>query len=307
MIADLTSNTRTWGLLAAMGLNLIIFGGLVGGPTVAFVSEYLGFKRGVVFAEKFAQQASRLAHILAWGVFLALGVAVLLLKDSPYIQIALAVGLVYLLSLIFLVGYWAGWNILVKNKKPLHLILGIHAVTGFWALLLISMLILRLLAGKALGLAEMSILPPVTSTFWAMTVEAVFLCLTISGIINFSYLFARRKKDDFGRDYYRWAGCFAARWSLYPAVGAVAAGTWVFMQSREFIADRLMSHFILIPWALGMGLVVVNLVLMAWVSKSAHPMRLRFLAPLSLLILWAAMCMITMTYVQIHAPVVFLK
>ena len=274
-------DATTLGLIAYLGL-LALAGSLVTGTMVsAFVAEAAyGLGRGK-FRDKFGQQAAAMgpkvlllllllvAPLIAWGLSLAedpLGLAL-----SPYgkvIQAALAPLLAGWLGMAVYSGSWVA----LRRSKGLHRLLGGVSLLGLLAGLYSCINI-----GAAWMLADgisasspwRMVWLPVSWGVWPVWAAVVGNGVGAAGVLGMGYLVLRRNKDDFGRDYYRFALARAGRWGLVLLLPVVIAAAWL--------------GYLGVAWppALMVSLSVVAIAALAvvWLSarvmRSQHPLRLK--------------------------------
>ena len=90
-----------------------------------------------------------------------------------------------------------------------------------------------------------------------------------AGILGMGYLVLRRNRDDFGRDYYRFALPQAARWGPVLLVPVAILGAWLGFRGVTWtpVLTALLA-------AVGVS-ALAGVVLLARVIRSRHPLRLK--------------------------------
>ncbi len=115
------------------------------------------------------------------------------------------------------------------------------------------------------------------------------------GVLGMVYLLTRRTRDDFGRDYYRWAVSRAAAWGT--ACPLVLAGTAALIASTfpRPLTGLLETPSLIVPLGLGVVLLLAVSGLCLTILRNQHPMRLKARMVL------AACCLLAGTGLLTHA------
>ncbi len=209
-----------------------------GATFIAFCSEVHAYFSKKIFYKKFSEQMSifALGNLLFTTLCGALCLSYLILQkknihaaflgQSPLALVVASVGFT-LFMLALLKGSRTG-----KNNKG-HLLL-----TSLAALACLITLISSLAAVKyALYTAETPALqvllfPPLRSMHWPVLLLLIILFLIYGSGIGLSYLFFRRKRDDFGRDYYNFALLLALRWAIGASLALLIFSAWIWASSQ---------------------------------------------------------------------------
>ncbi len=226
-----------------------------GTPLVALVAERLGIAQKRVFLDKFASQITTMGVILglsslpfAAGVwFMGWGGSwlVLYLKDPnlplPPFSLALAgqasllTAGFYVLTLCLLLLYKFTWKSLSKSKT-LHSLLGILATLAGFGTLFLFVLVQRMKvlfpdvhpADQDLSQFFTSLVNEGgNSAFWPLFGVSVGIIIVSAAALGLVYMVLRRKKDDYGRDYYNYGLKHCATWAVSGATICLALGGWV--------------------------------------------------------------------------------
>jgi hypothetical protein len=262
--------------------------GAAGGPVIALVSGLLGWGRRFPFLRKFGQQVSRLAlySSLVWIACLA-GLAWWVQSSPPWRTAVLevadwrelaALGAIVVCGLVFLAAYTATWKAL-KQRPLVHGLIGLISAAGMniglvWGLNL-ALVVLTGLQGQTNGLPAQlpsSLQPVQFELLWPAAAQTAPLLLGGAGVLAMVFLLLRRNRDDFGRDYYRFAVPCAARWSLLfglqvggPALAIPLMGQTAQGLEPSFMAVGLSACLLLLASAVLSGLVL----------RSGSPLRLK--------------------------------
>ena len=206
-----------------------------GAPAIALVSELIGLLSGKPFPARSARQVSRLAvlaHALFWAAALTSGAT---LMGHPFWQSEFATSNRLLLILaaalpffgtLALAAYDLGWKG-AKERKTAHFLLGCVANVpvkyGYWALAALALLYFR-----GTGPDGQAFLPPWGSALWPLCGLWLPLALCLTAGFGLCYLLLRRDKDDWGRDYYRFAAPFLGKWHLAGGLLTLACMVWLY-------------------------------------------------------------------------------
>lgn len=265
---------------ALLPLPLLLAALFWGAPAIALVSELISLISGKPFPARAARQMSRLAlggHVLFWLVIAACAA---LLSTQPFWQSEFVTGnrllLMAALALPFfgsiaLAGYDLGWKV-ARERKTIHFLLGCLANVpikyGYWALAGLGLLFFR---GVSLGSPDF--LPPWGSALWPLMALWLPLSLCLAAVIGQCYLLLRRNADDWGRDYYRFAAPFLAKWHLICGLVVLAVLVWLYASLKGVFNLHLPQIF---HAALaGMACLGVAMLLSLLVTVSENPMRLK--------------------------------
>ncbi|MEF8823723.1 MAG: hypothetical protein V5A14_03055 [Desulfohalobiaceae bacterium] len=271
----------TLGLIAYLGL-LTLAGSLVTGTMVsAFAAEAAyGLGRGK-FRDKFGQQAAAMgpkvlllflllvAPPIAWGLSFAedpLGLA--LSPGGRVLQMALAPLLAGWLGMTVYSGSWVA----LRRSKGLHRLLGGASLLGLLAGLYTCLNIgaaWMLGDGTTASSLWRMVWLPVSWGVWPVWAALVGNGVGAAGVLGMGYLILRRNKDDFGRDYYRFALARAARWGLGLLLPVLIAAAWLGFRGVAWTPVLTASLAVV-------AIAVLALVLLsARVMRSRHPLRLK--------------------------------
>ncbi len=280
------------GLIAYLGL-VALAGSLVTGTMVsAFAAEVAyGLGRGK-FRDKFGQQAAAMgpkvllllwllvAPPIAWGLSLAddpLGLAL-----SPW-------GRVLKMTLAPLLAGWLGMTVYsgswvaLRRSKWLHRLLGgaslLGLLAGLYTCLNIGAAWMLTDETTASSLWEMIWLPASWGV-WSAWAALVGNGVGAAGVLGMGYLVLRRNKDDFGRDYYRFALARAARWGLVLLLPVLIAAAWLGFRGVTWTPVLTAS----------LAVVAIAVLALLWLSarvmRSRHPLRLKGEIIAACLLVW---------------------
>jgi len=287
----------TYLALAALGL-----GAHLGGALVAWCSELSAKWGGPKFADKFGQQMAALSLRGLAAAVLILGGGVAATRERSFGPVLdfvehfpkdmwLWLGGGFLLGLVFLVLYTLSWKRL-RRSKGAHLAAGLISLLGLWGAfgwlsnLATGYAASRWLPGVELEAAWLWLFAVDHPLLWCVCGLLVVLSLASTGALGCGYLLLRRNRDDFGRDYYRFAVHLGAKWALAAAglIPGFVALLWVVRQWQWIPQDPVGAA------VLGLALAGQLAALGLWMRlvRSEHPMRLKGTISLGVLLTWVA-------------------
>lgn len=291
-------------------------------PLISAFSQSLAKSHKKSFYDKFGKQLTRMCLIFG-GIALAtlgLGVARYLTLDTTMLQgpyqlpIIVTAG-VTVLAAVFVTVYFKAWKAMRKQKSA-------HIALGFFSsfLLFAAICCIAILASSLMNAHPLPSLGNATDIFWALFLTAysptfiTFLTIgfamgfCLCGAFSQMYLLARRDKDDFGRDYYKFAMPYAAKWAIFGAVLQIVAtvtrlNIWILFQIiKTGTPEALIQNPLILTWASALGLPILACILWALTAASATPMRRKVSVYCAgTLILVADVCLITLAYLELLA------
>ncbi len=291
-----------------------------GAPLLATLFEMTGRSRKKIFFDKLAKQIGEMGLVMTLGVapFLVGGWAVLAMRYVQYRTLesatpmlgpaGFAVAGVAALTALFLLQYVMGWK-RMKQVKSAHILLGWLTVlstvaTAFLALVLqwimrhypTASAVDRSIASffSAIGSIE-----PLSSV-WPMLTLTVCLGVTACAALGLGWLLARRRKQDFGRDYYAFAYRKTAQAAMWAGLVSVAPMVWLGVTH----AGRLGVFDVRQPaWlAYTIGVTCLLLASLAWrgIAHSETPLRLKPAALLAGVLLFAVLVCLGVVAAQLY-------
>lgn len=235
--------------------------------------------------DKCSRQSALLGLILGWSLLIGARVWLYYIRSdySPEELVGFMLEMSWLLlslGTLFSSIYYCFWRIL-KNMPVLHSTLGVISAVQNCIALVSILFTARLLsvpgAPKATDgiLALPSLFPhALDSPLWSAACYTLPLIFAMAGAITCCWLVIRRKRDDFGRDYYSQMLAWCAAWArngwalvwflLLVSVGlrfwlSIATGSF---DNEECIFEACRLLFWLIP-----------ILLWTWVKVSRVPLR----------------------------------
>ncbi|MFP4167793.1 MAG: hypothetical protein ACLFSY_02960 [Desulfonatronovibrionaceae bacterium] len=200
-----------------------------GTAVIALGSEMAGQMENKL-ADKLAQQITRLGCIAVAAVALASILLAGLWSFGPErtfrpetVQFLLfRIIPVILLATVFFLVYLSTWKKL-KESKPAHASLGAisAALMGIFLFLLLASIM------TASPLYDLRNLPGVRSVVYPLLLQWLFFALTAGGTASLLFLLIRRNRDDFGRDYYRYALRACSKWVLISTLFGFVPCAWI--------------------------------------------------------------------------------
>lgn len=295
----LLNNPQYFGLIAAICLVCLALFATPSIPLISAISQFVAKSKKKSFYDKFGKQLTRMG-LLVGGTALAALVAgaVRLLTLTPDVfygplQLPIIVAsAITLFSFALLFAYFKLWKSMRKNKG-LHAQIGLITSVTMFAALFATMGVVKgvLITGHPL---------PSTGTtseiFLALYLGAgsgkLHLLYLIAAIAGFAlcgtfgqtYLLARREKDDFGRDYYKFALPYCAKWAVAGATMQLAAAAALFamlylpMFPIELtvsipLLQGLLNDPLFVTWMLAIALPLIACIFWITIIFSATPMR----------------------------------
>ncbi len=277
-------------------LAVMLLGCAFGVPALAILSEIAGIVRQKVFMDKFARQAARLGLLFIFSVLL--GVAGAWAISIGYLENS-GVWIKYdkfwdfslylcVIGLVLHGLYYFLWDKL-RRIKAFHLFLG---ALGAVAMILFLALMFWAVYRELMILPE--IFPQPDSIFLPMLAQTFLLIVSASAVLTMLYLLLRRNRDDFGRDYYRFALSFAARWALFFAVISPVTCVWLFLVMDKGFD---MTYTALPGGIFALSLIVLALVLWRLI-RSSQPMRNKAAISLCPLLIWVILVFRLVSYME---------
>ncbi|WP_150112109.1 hypothetical protein [Desulfonatronovibrio hydrogenovorans] len=281
------------------GLAVMLMGCSTGLPAIALLSELTGIVRKKVFMDKFAAQAARLGLVFVYSVSLV--VVGLWVLSSSYFQSAgvwvtydifwkTGIYLSFIASLFFSLYYFL-WNRLKKHKT-------IHIVIGLVGLSAMKMLLALLFWGVFRELLVIpEVVPGLDSIFLPILTQVFILSAGAGASLGLVYLLVRRNRDDYGRDYYRFALGFGARWGIFFLVLSPLTCAWLFLV-MPFSFDYTYTA---LPGAVYAGCLVLSSLVLWRIVRSPQPLRNKAAIVICPVIIWTVFVFRMVSYLEFAA------
>lgn len=275
---------------------VLLLGSSLGIPALAFLSELSGIIRQKVFMDKFARQAARLGLMFIYAVLLVVagmwGACFYYPESSgAWVRYDLfwnfSLYLCLLAAMLFSLYYFL-WDKL-KKIKSFHLFLGALGVLSMKAFLaLLFWAVYR----------ELMIIPDVMpdpgSIFLPILAQIFLISLSGAAALTLVYLLMRRNRDDFGRDYYRFALSFGAKWAVFFAVVSPVTCIWLFL----VMETGFDLTYTAVPGAI-YALALIGAILVLWrVIRSDQPLRNKVAIGLCPVLIWIILVFRLVSYLE---------
>jgi len=212
----------------------------LGAFPLALANEIRSASKSMVFLKKLAQQLSALGLMfLAYTLVAVAGSYAVVATQAPDLlrpwreepsTLAAVVGVAVAYVLLALI-YAFTWR--SAGKSPLHRLLGLVTSAGIVALLSLSLCLKLAMytelpeTGPAMALGEALASGMGHAQFAPLLLNTILTCLACAAGFGLLFLLSRRKRDDFGRDYYGFAVRTLAGSAIVAALGTVASEAWV--------------------------------------------------------------------------------
>lgn len=272
--------TLPYWFFAVLPLMFLVAALFWGAPLLSMFGELVSLVTGKPFPARCARQMSRLAltpHVLfllltaAWGLFSL---------QKPFWNgelittnwLILLCGIVVpVLGSLFYLVYDFTWK-KARDNKIVHFLLGCLAnfsfKYGYWSLVIVGLLIFR-----TLPLQSPAFIPPMGSALWPLVCLWLPLSVMLAASLGLGYVVLRRNKDDWGRDYYRYAPLFLAKGHILAGLVTLAVLAWLF-----FSLKGIFNLFLPQIWYPALGtLAAMGLAMLCSISLicTDNPMRLK--------------------------------
>ncbi|MBU1002893.1 MAG: hypothetical protein KKE73_10255 [Proteobacteria bacterium] len=275
------------GVFLILALHLCaVYTGLGAFP-LAWLSETLSATSKKVFLKKLGQQLSALGILFLAYTLVSVGGSFAVMQatypelirpwlDQPLLIVPMltALGWFVLFGLLYAFTWRAA-----KNQPGLHRALGLLATLGVPAVLGMSLCMKLALYTELPQIAPTMELGPMLSAglghplFAPLVLSSLLLALCCGSGFGLVYLLTRRKRDDFGRDYYTFAARFAANIAALCTVSALASQAWIAaLMLPTLLAEAGPS---LLGWltAGGAGCALAASITWAMIARSENPLR----------------------------------
>ena len=278
-----------------LSFNLILCLAAVALPAMAGISELSAHSRKQVFAKKHAQQTAPLGLVLmVYTAVVAGGAAYMIatrsggeLLEAFALPMLAPLGLWALLAVVHAVTWKA-----LKNQPVVHALLGLLAgasgLAGVHAVAALTRASLGPVHAGPRGGPDVAglLAPTIAEAHWPLLAHLVFVAFAGAAALSIVWLFLRRNKDDWGRDYYVFAMRLASRRASLALFAAICVQGWLVASLQSVPPVILMRTDIGLLWALGLVFGAVAAWLFFRLSRSEHPMRGKASAAVAIVCLW---------------------
>ncbi|UZP68029.1 hypothetical protein N1030_03365 [Desulfovibrio mangrovi] len=282
-------------------------------PIITVANQQLAVLHKKSFHDKLAKQIASMATTLGCLFFTGIAAgSVHIAVQNPEIfqgpfRLPLMVSLgAVTFSFALLMAYTLLWKTM-RQSKSLHMLIGLFAaISMISALFLIYGLANSMLReGHVVpaGAGQLEIFTTIytvspASAMWPLFVQSLLGGLGASGMFTQCYLLLRRNRDDFGRDYYKFAAPSAAKWALIPTLMQLVPAAWLFFMLQPTLGTPATDNITMWCWLTAAVMPLLASGLWLRVMRSETPMRhkISMIAALPLAMLAAAAQMIAVTY-----------
>jgi hypothetical protein len=286
--------------MAPLAFNALLAMAALGAPIIAVLLEILAAAQSKVFYKKAAQQISALGlGCTAYTVFVALGTGTLIYLKIPGLLPFQLPEKMPLLWMAVPLTVWAVVTILhattwkfLKKPKALHISLGVVAslaalCTIYSCMAVKYAYVLPIPGERAVPETFAKLFMPTnTPMFYALTLSTMVLAPFAAGALGLGYIQYRRKRDDWGRDYYVFALRFVSGLTLFLGVAFLASQVWVAQSVHQAFAQLVFMQNIIPAWYIGLGICSLAAITWGVVWRSRMPMRFAGLLISGGLLVW---------------------
>lgn len=287
MTPMLISPTQAAASLAASCISLILLA-VAASPAIAVTSQQLAIRQKKNFYDKLARQVASMATTLGCIFFTGIAAASIHtavqnpeMFQGPFrMPLMVCIGTVAF-SFAALMAYTASWKIL-RQSKGLHMLIGMFAsILMISAVFLISGLTNSMtMEGHVLSATDTPLqifitvytVAP-TSLMWPIFLQTLLGGLGAAGMLAQGYLLLRRNRDDFGRDYYKFAVPYCAKWAIIPTLLQLIPAAWLFTMLMPSFGTPELINPALWCWIAAGALPLLSCFLWMRVLRSETPLR----------------------------------
>ncbi len=272
-------------------------------PILAVACQQLAILRNKNFYDKLAKQLASMATTLG-GVFLtaiAAGAAHAAIRTPEIFQGPFRLPLMAVLGTVtfaygLLVAYTLLWKTL-RQSKSLHMLIGAFtAVTmgsGIFLVLGLARSMMQLGHAVPANAGNLAIFTtiysiPAGSLTWPLYAQCLIGGIGAAAMLGQCYLLLRRNRDDFGRDYYKFAAPTCATWAIVPTLLQLLPAAWLFTILRPALGPVSADNPLMLCGAIAGALPLAACLLWVRVRRSETPMRHKVAIILSLPLALAA-------------------
>ncbi|SIO27690.1 hypothetical protein [Halodesulfovibrio marinisediminis] len=266
-------------------------------PLISVISQGIAKSQKKSFYDKFGKQITRMCLVFGGTALAVLVLAVTryltidpVILQGPYqLPIIITAGVTVLASLVSIV-YFKVWKTMRKQKGA-HMSIGLLSFIFSFCAVLSMVMVANILqsiehflpsTGTSLEILTALVAAANSEAFFTFTGLGFIMGFALCGTFAQVYLLARRNKDDFGRDYYKFAMPYAAKWSFGGALLQLAASVVLLSKTHlpvliETMSISLLSELlenpIFMAWAFALVLPVIACLLWSCIVLCATPMR----------------------------------
>lgn len=273
--------------LAAAFVGLILLA-IAAAPVLAVIGQQRALLQKKIFHDKLAAQIAAMATTLGCVFFTALTAGAVHtaiqnpdLFQGPYrLPIMVCMGTITF-SFTLLVAYTLLWKSM-RQSKSLHMLIGLFAtismISGVFLAFGLGESMLRpghLSAGNASPLEIFTTIYTIapTSLVWPLFLQSLLVGLGAAAMLGQIYLVLRRNRDDYGRDYYKFALPVCAGWAIAPTLLQFVPATWLFLLLKPSLGPLVQTNPVVYCWAAAALLPLIACALWVRVRNSETPMR----------------------------------
>ncbi len=275
-------------------LGLAAFGALF----IATLNQLVAQSKAKAFHDKYAQQTASMGLLFLGLTVIVVAIAAivavtrmpwlgqwLLGRSSPFLPFYATAGL----GVILYVSYVMFWKKFRKHKL-LHILLGILTCALLFASLIFcvaALCIFGITSAKTATTLQVATYPTFShSIFWPLVAQFTFFAIGAAAGISLVYLVLRRNKDDYGRDYYKFALPLAARGATGALLLGIVCQGWIFGLLSSEIRTLILHSGMGVLWSAVLGISILCCLLWSLLARTANPMRMKWVAFVGACLLW---------------------
>ncbi|MDO5536785.1 MAG: hypothetical protein Q4F72_04580 [Desulfovibrionaceae bacterium] len=282
--------------VAGAAIPMTLFLAYAGLNFMVFALQVTGVRTKRSAYDKAARQMASLALILGW-LLLVVSRVYLFVSSDGYVPQSLLAAIVELswglfgFAVIASSVHFAVWRFLANHRgwhSLLAFLAGLNSLASIFAILgsLRMLVALELPNADQLSLGMLFNYTVFPSPLYYAAVLAIPLAMAVPAAAGIIWLVIRRKKDDFGRDYYNTITRFVARWGAMAWLPVIVLlGGVVYFELKPLLDSG--TEITPMTWALLGSRVVpafLSWICLLCVSRAALPMRFKPLAFLAFLL-----------------------
>ena len=261
---------------------------VISSPGLAFICQHTAAQTKKPFFDKYAKQLATMATTLGGIFFTGIAAGCIhvamqqpVIFEGPF-RIPVLVTLVGVLSAFALLfAYTITWRVL-RTCRGLHKLIGVLTELSMLTVMFLVFGVLRglLIKGHPVSASDSAVeqllslyIIPGSGVFWPLFMQAFVYGYGAAGMLGCCYLLLRRNRDDFGRDYYKFALSLSSVWAMLGTLLALIPAGFMIWQYMPFIGSFAPQNVAF--WCVLAVVVLPVLACCCWVTvvRAENPLR----------------------------------